>query len=149
MWRYAERVPRPLRRPAAWGIGRLPPEQWKTLLRPVLADAGQSLPVSAVSPAPMRAVVAEISAKGLGMACVVGEDGRLAGIITDGDLRRHIGLATWRRSRRAWRRLIGDAGAARIGTWRRQLLPSRVRRNDHGLFVGLGKPDGAVRRVAR
>jgi asparagine synthase (glutamine-hydrolysing) len=44
MWRYAERVPRPLRRPAAWGIGRLPPEQWKTLLRPVLADAGQSMP---------------------------------------------------------------------------------------------------------
>ena len=41
----------------------------------------------------MRAVVAEISAKGLGMACVVGEDGRLAGIITDGDLRRHMGLA--------------------------------------------------------
>jgi len=42
---------------------------------------------------PMRAVVAEISAKGLGMACVMGEDGRLAGIITDGDLRRHMGLS--------------------------------------------------------
>ncbi len=39
------------------------------------------------------AVVAEISAKGLGMTCVVGEDGRLAGIITDGDLRRHMALA--------------------------------------------------------
>jgi arabinose-5-phosphate isomerase len=42
---------------------------------------------------PMRAVVTEISAKGLGMACVLGEDGRLAGIITDGDLRRHMGIA--------------------------------------------------------
>jgi arabinose-5-phosphate isomerase len=27
------------------------------------------------------------------MTCVLGEDGRLAGIITDGDLRRHMGLA--------------------------------------------------------
>ena len=38
--------------------------------------------------------------------------------------------------------------APRIGTRRRQLLASRVRRNDHGLVVGLGKPDGAVGRVA-
>jgi len=43
--------------------------------------------------APMRDVVAEISAKGLGMTCVLGEDGRLAGVITDGDLRRHMALA--------------------------------------------------------
>jgi len=42
---------------------------------------------------PMHAVVAEISAKGLGMTCVVAEDGRLAGIITDGDLRRHMAMA--------------------------------------------------------
>ena len=41
----------------------------------------------------MHAVVAEISAKGLGMTCVVAEDGRLAGIITDGDLRRHMAMA--------------------------------------------------------
>jgi len=40
----------------------------------------------------MRAVVTEISAKGLGMACVLGDNDRLAGIITDGDLRRHMGL---------------------------------------------------------
>jgi arabinose-5-phosphate isomerase len=40
----------------------------------------------------MRDVVAEISSKGLGMACVLGEDGRLAGIITDGDLRRHMAV---------------------------------------------------------
>jgi arabinose-5-phosphate isomerase len=54
--------------------------------------AGAAMPAVRET-APMRAVVAEISAKGLGMACVVGEDGRLAGIITDGDLRRHMGLA--------------------------------------------------------
>ncbi|MCK7469905.1 MAG: CBS domain-containing protein [Desulfomicrobium escambiense] len=37
-------------------------------------------------------VVTEISAKGLGMTCVVDDDGRLAGVITDGDLRRHMAL---------------------------------------------------------
>ncbi len=39
---------------------------------------------------PLRAVVSEISGKGLGMTCVVDDGGRLAGIITDGDLRRHM-----------------------------------------------------------
>jgi arabinose-5-phosphate isomerase len=39
---------------------------------------------------PMAEVVYEMSRKGLGMTCVTGADGRLAGIITDGDLRRHM-----------------------------------------------------------
>jgi arabinose-5-phosphate isomerase len=65
----------------------------KRLLRvEALMHTGAAMP-AVREMAPMRAVVAEISAKGLGMACVVGEDGRLAGIITDGDLRRHMGLA--------------------------------------------------------
>jgi len=42
--------------------------------------------------APMRAVIDEISGKRLGMTCVVHADGRLAGIITDGDLRRHLAV---------------------------------------------------------
>ncbi len=37
---------------------------------------------------PMRDVIYEISRKGLGMTCVVKEEGIIAGIITDGDLRR-------------------------------------------------------------
>lgn len=37
---------------------------------------------------PMRAVVMEMSRKRLGCATVVGPDGRLVGIVTDGDLRR-------------------------------------------------------------
>jgi arabinose-5-phosphate isomerase len=41
---------------------------------------------------PMRDVVHEISRKGLGMTCVL-QDDRLAGVITDGDLRRHVGNA--------------------------------------------------------
>jgi arabinose-5-phosphate isomerase len=36
----------------------------------------------------MREVIYEMSRKGLGMTCVVDDDGALAGIITDGDLRR-------------------------------------------------------------
>ncbi len=49
---------------------------------------GENVPT--VGPAtPMREVVQEISGKGLGMTCVVEHD-RLAGVITDGDLRRHM-----------------------------------------------------------
>jgi arabinose-5-phosphate isomerase len=38
----------------------------------------------------MRDVIYEMSSKGLGMTCVVDEDNRLLGVITDGDLRRHM-----------------------------------------------------------
>jgi arabinose-5-phosphate isomerase len=38
----------------------------------------------------MKDVIYEMSRKGLGMTCVLEADGRLAGIITDGDLRRHM-----------------------------------------------------------
>jgi arabinose-5-phosphate isomerase len=65
----------------------------KRLLRvESLMHTGADVPAVRTSTA-MRAVVAEISAKGLGMACVIGEDDRLAGIITDGDLRRHMAAA--------------------------------------------------------
>jgi arabinose-5-phosphate isomerase len=52
-----------------------------------LMHAGDALP--RVSPeTPMPDAFHEMSAKGLGMTTVVHPDGRLAGIITDGDLRR-------------------------------------------------------------
>ena len=38
----------------------------------------------------MRDVIYEMSSKGLGMTCVVDDDDALLGIITDGDLRRHM-----------------------------------------------------------
>ena len=41
----------------------------------------------------MRDVIYEMSSKGLGMTCVVDADGILLGIITDGDLRRHMDRA--------------------------------------------------------
>ena len=40
---------------------------------------------------PMRDAIRTMSERKLGMACVVREDGTLAGVITDGDLRRHLG----------------------------------------------------------
>ena len=49
---------------------------------------GELVPVVERS-TPMRQVVQEMSRKGLGMTCVVEAD-RLAGVITDGDLRRHM-----------------------------------------------------------
>lgn len=57
-----------------------------------LMHAGSELPV--VTPTTgMRDVIYEMSRKGLGMTCVVDAEGRLSGIITDGDLRRHMGEA--------------------------------------------------------
>jgi arabinose-5-phosphate isomerase len=54
-----------------------------------LMHAGDDMPRVAMT-ALMRDVVHEMTAKGLGMACVVTPDGRLAGVITDGDLRRKM-----------------------------------------------------------
>jgi arabinose-5-phosphate isomerase len=61
----------------------------KKLMRvEALMHAGPRAPVVDVD-TPMRDVIYEMSRKGLGMTCVV-DDGRLAGIITDGDLRRRM-----------------------------------------------------------
>ena len=49
----------------------------------------------------MRDVIYEISRKKLGMSCVVDDGGRLVGIITDGDLRRHMADASDLLARRA------------------------------------------------
>lgn len=59
-------------------------------LAPVAAlmHRGEALPLVAPD-APMADVLVEMTAKGFGVAGVV-EGGRLAGIVTDGDLRRHM-----------------------------------------------------------
>ena len=54
-----------------------------------LMHTGTELP-TVDTDTPMREVLREISDKHLGMTCVLGTDGRLAGIITDGDLRRRL-----------------------------------------------------------
>jgi arabinose-5-phosphate isomerase len=40
--------------------------------------------------APMSEAIVEMSAKGFGCVAVIDQDGKLAGVITDGDLRRHM-----------------------------------------------------------
>jgi arabinose-5-phosphate isomerase len=57
-----------------------------------LMSRGDALPVVQRHTA-MRDVIYEMSRKGLGMTSVVEKDGRLAGIITDGDLRRKMSSA--------------------------------------------------------
>lgn len=53
-----------------------------------LMHSGSNMPV--VHPdTPMRDVVHEMTSKRLGMTCVVDVAGRLLGVVTDGDLRRH------------------------------------------------------------
>jgi len=54
-----------------------------------LMHAGDDCPVVSLN-TPMRAVFAEMSRKRLGMTCVVDDNDFLFGVITDGDLRRHI-----------------------------------------------------------
>ena len=57
-----------------------------------IMHSGDKVPL--VTPAtPMREVVEEISRKGFGMTCVADEGVRLVGVITDGDLRRHMGAS--------------------------------------------------------
>jgi arabinose-5-phosphate isomerase len=61
----------------------------KKLMRvEVLMHAGELTPL-VDGATPMREVIYEMSRKGMGMTCVLRE-GRLAGIITDGDLRRRM-----------------------------------------------------------
>jgi len=49
--------------------------------------AGEQMPCVRES-APLSEVILEMSRKKLGMTCVVDGDGALAGVVTDGDLRR-------------------------------------------------------------
>ncbi len=64
----------------------------KRLLRAEqLMHHGDDLPAVTLT-TPMREVVEEMSRTGLGMTCVI-EDKRLAGVITDGDLRRQMRLS--------------------------------------------------------
>jgi arabinose-5-phosphate isomerase len=54
-----------------------------------LMHAGELAPIVS-DDTPIPSVIYEMSSKGLGMTCVVDKAGRLTGIITDGDLRRHM-----------------------------------------------------------
>jgi arabinose-5-phosphate isomerase len=55
-----------------------------------LMHAGGNAPVVRIG-TPMRDAIRTMSDRKLGMTCVVREDGTLAGVVTDGDLRRRLG----------------------------------------------------------
>jgi arabinose-5-phosphate isomerase len=61
----------------------------KLLLVEQVMHSGESLPVVRLDVS-FETAVREMSAKRLGMTCVVDEAGRLVGVITDGDLRRRL-----------------------------------------------------------
>jgi arabinose-5-phosphate isomerase len=62
----------------------------KRLMRvEALMHAGDALPAVSLD-TPMPDVIHEMSRKRLGMTCVLDAAGRLHGIVTDGDLRRHM-----------------------------------------------------------
>jgi arabinose-5-phosphate isomerase len=54
-----------------------------------LMQSGTAIPMVRTDTA-MRDVIHEMSSKRLGMTCVVDDSGHLAGVVTDGDLRRHM-----------------------------------------------------------
>ncbi len=56
-----------------------------------LMQSGDAIPRVSITTA-MPDVIHEMSSKRLGMTCVVDDRGRLAGIVTDGDLRRHMAM---------------------------------------------------------
>jgi arabinose-5-phosphate isomerase len=58
-----------------------------------LMHSGTQCPVVGTD-ARMRDVIYEMTSKGLGMTCVRGQNETLVGIITDGDLRRHMDRGT-------------------------------------------------------
>ncbi len=54
-----------------------------------IMHSGEAMPLLGIGSG-MRDAILEISRKGFGCVAVVEDDGRLAGIITDGDIRRHL-----------------------------------------------------------
>ncbi|MBX3523140.1 MAG: CBS domain-containing protein, partial [Xanthobacteraceae bacterium] len=59
-----------------------------TFIRDVMHE-GEKLPLVRLG-TPMSSAIVEMSAKGFGCVGVLNEAGDLAGIVTDGDLRRHM-----------------------------------------------------------
>jgi arabinose-5-phosphate isomerase len=86
-----------------------------------LMHAGEHLPLVRLDTA-MPEVFHEMSRKGLGMTCVVDTRHRLAGIITDGDLRRHME----RDASRLLERLAGDVMTATPVTVVREMLAAEA-----------------------
>ncbi len=100
---------------------------------------GRALPMVGVGATLAQAIVA-MSGKGMGMTAVVDDAGRVAGIFTDGDLRRCLDRDARHRRREGRRRHDAHAADDRSGPAR-----DRLRRPDGGGAQG----DGAARHRRR
>jgi arabinose-5-phosphate isomerase len=85
-----------------------------------LMSSGDRTPIVRTT-TPMPDVIYEMSRKGLGMSCVVDAQDSLVGIITDGDLRRHMADGTNILSRQA-----GDVMTRRPITIPRETLAAEA-----------------------
>ncbi len=79
----------------------------------------------------MPDVIDEMTSKGLGMSCVVDGDGRLVGIITDGDLRRHMAAGTDVRSHTAGEIMTQRPVTVSSNTLAAEALHILEQREDH------------------
>ena len=93
----------------------------------------------------MPDVIYEMSRKGLGMACVVDDDGALAGIITDGDLRRHMVSA----DRDLLERTAGDVMTTQPGHGGARHAGRRGAEHPRARGDHLGRRRGRAQRGAR
>ena len=92
-----------------------------------LMHTGDAVPVVRLE-TPMRAVLEEMSRKGFGLAIVVEDDLRLAGIITDGDLRRWLQRNSDLMSMTAAQCMTPNPatiGRRELATWALHLMESR------------------------
>jgi arabinose-5-phosphate isomerase len=85
-----------------------------------LMHRGDQVPVVGAD-TPIPNVIYEMSSKGLGMTCVVDGNAALTGIITDGDLRRHMADGTNLLDRKA-----GEVMTRRPVTIRREMLAAEA-----------------------
>jgi arabinose-5-phosphate isomerase len=103
---------------------------WRALFRVGdLMHTGEAMPAVSEA-ASLREAIQEMTRKGLGMTIVVGADGRLVGIITDGDLRRlHMRGGSFDTL------LAGEAATRGPRTIGADDLAHRFLRADHDLIV--------------
>ena len=99
-----------------------------------LMHTGTDLPTLTPSE-PTEAVVDTISAGGFGMACVIDAAGRVAGIITDGDLRRHLAGTSSLAGRRARDLMTPDPVTIGPGTLAAEALNRMESRRITSLIV--------------
>ena len=113
----------------------------KKLMRvEALMQAGDKVPV-VTAEAPMPQVIHEMSSKRLGMTCVVDDTGRLIGVVTDGDLRRHMTPGSALLEQRA-----ADVMTQRPVTITRGMLAvEAIRLMEQRKITALVVVDGAVR----